>query len=90
MKNFNDLKFKPHPSGLGGKQAVMFFSNNYGVSVITGAQWYSTGNDSYEVAILEGSKEDYSLCYSTDITDDVIGYQTHSEVTDIMKQVQEL
>lgn len=87
MKTFKDLEFKKHPNfGIGGfrTQAEMKFENNYGVSVITGG--YGNESQPYEVAVLyEGG-----LCYTTHITDDVIGYLTASEVTKIMKQVQEL
>jgi hypothetical protein len=93
MKTFKDLKFEKHQLASGeiliyqdAKQATMNFENRYGVSVVFGNCFYSNGIDTYEVAILF---ED-SLCYTTHITDDVIGYQTKTEVSKIMKQVQEL
>lgn len=99
-KTFKDLKFKPH--GLAkdayilpafsrdrygnAKQAVMEFENDYGVSVLMGECFYSNGVDTYELGVLyEGG-----LTYNTDITDDVIGYITEEEVTEIMKRVQDI
>ena len=64
----------------------MDFENGYGISVIFGSMFYSNGIDTYEVGILK----DGILCYDTPITDDVIGYITADEVTDIMRKIQEL
>jgi len=87
MKTFKDLEFKPHSvQPQYDTQAEIEFDNGYGVSVITGKQAYSSINCPYEIAILYKG----SICYSTDITDDVIGYQTEADVTDVMRKVQEL
>lgn len=91
MKTFDDLEFDVHPArfsmfGKFSEQARMDFDNGYGVSVITGSGAYSDNEHPYEVAVMK----DGSLCYDTDITDDVIGYCDTQKVTDIMKQVQEL
>lgn len=69
----------------GGKQAVIFFPNGYGASVINHSFSYGT-----ELAILKGDKEKYDLCYDTPITDDVIGHigsadKLISLLTDISK-----
>lgn len=90
MKTFKHLKFKPHPANYpgcdDGTQARMDFPNGYGVSVITGSMFYSTPDTPYELAILKNGR----LCYDTPITDDVLGYLTKKEVTEVMKQVQNL
>jgi len=87
MKTFKDLEFKQHPSApYFNTQAEMKFDNGYGVSVITGKGAYSTETQPYEVAILFND----SICYSTSLTDDVLGYQDEDMVTEIMKRVQEL
>lgn len=98
MKTFEDLKFEPwcrmgkraevhYPKIYAdAKHAILNFPNGYGVSVLFGDVFYSNGIDSYEVGILK----DGVLCYSTPITDDVIGYVSKEGVTRIMKQVQEL
>ncbi len=90
MKEFKDLIFENKKNcfsyGMMGYIAKMYFPNNYGVSVISGGGAYTDKDNPYEIAILYNGK----LCYTTHITDDVIGYQTEEEVTEVMKQVQEL
>lgn len=87
IKTFNDLKFDIHSGGLMlGRQARMKFPNGYGVSVIIGRMFYSNGIDTYELAIFKGE----NICYDTPITNDVLGYLSKEEVTEIMKKVQEL
>lgn len=85
MKKFEDLIFKPHPHFNGGKHAIMDFENGYGVSVINGDGSYTSG-DTWEIGIRKNGK----LCYTTGITDDVLGYQTSDQVTEIMERVQSL
>lgn len=85
IKTFDDLKFYPHVIG-SGIQSVMYFDNGYGVSVVCGPLFYSNGVDTYELAILH----DGGIAYDTGITDDVMGYLSSSEVTDVMRKVQEL
>jgi hypothetical protein len=86
MKTFNDLKFKKdkHAKGV---QAYIYFANNYGASVIKNK--YSYGNELglYEVAVLN---KDRSIAYDTPITNDVIGYLTPQQVTDILNKIQTL
>lgn len=90
MKTFNDLKFKPHPNHEFDAQAVMFFDNGYGISVITGKYAYTNDENPYECAVLKGNKEKWIIAYDTPITNDVIGYCDKEQVTKIMKQIQEL
>lgn len=93
-KTFEDLKFQEliriykyeHP----GHQAVMFFENGYGVSVLLGEDFYSDGINTYEVAVIKGKANEWELCDDTPVTDDVLGYQTKEQVTEIMKEVQRL
>ncbi len=93
MKTFQDLVFERHtvaidtlPDYKDAKQAVLDFDNGYGISVIIGRCFYSNGIDTYEVAVMKEG----SICYSTPITDDVIGRLTTEQVTEVMKQIQEL
>jgi hypothetical protein len=93
--------FKPHPN-YEGQHGLLFFPNGYGISVVRfklpsptskdGFRYGSyTSNDSeYEVAVLKGDENDWDLCYTTEIGDDVIGHQIESEVDYIMYQIQEL
>lgn len=84
MKTFKNLVFKPHPIG-DGVQARMDFKNGYGVSVIKFNGSYGYPNF-WEVAVMYKG----SLTYDTPITDDVLGWQTEDDVTNVMKQVQQL
>ena len=103
MKTFSDLKFRPryterelqgymkvhislYNERKSAKQAVMKFDNGYSVSVVCGACFYSNGIDTYEVAVMHNG----CICYDTPITSNVIPYQTAEEVTEIMREIQEL
>jgi hypothetical protein len=89
MKTFEDLEFEQlnDPPYMVGKKSRMQFDNGYGVSVISHTHSYGGRNGLYEVAVLDS---DGNLTYETPVTNDVIGYLTEEDVTDIMKQVQEL
>lgn len=84
MKTFKDLEFKDH-SVQGGIIAQESFNNSYGVSVVRFNGAYADEN-TFEVAILKNG----NLCYTTEITDDVLGYQSESDINEVMKLVQEL
>jgi hypothetical protein len=84
MKTFKDLEFKP--SHYASKRAYLVFPNNYGISVIQGIGSYTSNDSEYEAAIMLNG----SLCYSTPITNDVIGHQSEAEISEIMKKIQEL
>ena len=95
MKTFDDLQFTKHHLAdnkilsdeyKDAKQARMDFDNGYGISVLFGRHFYSNGIDTYEVAVIKGG----TLCYDTNITDDVLGEQTKEMVTSIMAQIQNL
>lgn len=92
LKGFDDLEFngaaKRNPFVV--EQAIMFFPNGFGVSVIRGSMTHGGKDGKYELAILTGSPEDYELCYDTPITSDVLGYLTPDDVTSYMVKVQSL
>ena len=89
MKKFQDLPFFPINDApfMVGKKARMNFDNGFGVSVVSHSYSYGGGDGLYEVAVLDSNDE---LTYDTPVTNDVIGYLTEEEVSDVMKQVQEL
>jgi hypothetical protein len=89
---FTDLEFKRHPVLSGGDavQALHFFPNGYGVSVVRFPGSYGYAEGLYEVAVLEGSIDDYDLCYDTPITDDIMGHRDETDVEIIMEEVQAL
>jgi hypothetical protein len=88
MKAFKDLVFNPHPSDPNGDgiQARMEFDNGYGVSVICTPFSYGGRQGLYEMAVFH----DGELTYTTVLGDDVKGWLTEDEVTELLKQIQEL
>lgn len=82
MKTIKDIEFKPHSvgDGLAGK---IFFDNGYGVSVVRFKIY-----DRY--SSYTNNENEWEISYNTPITNDVMGYLSSDEVTNIMKQVQEL
>jgi hypothetical protein len=86
MKTFNDLKFKPHPMGSGIISRIKF-DNGYGASVVKGPHTYGGDKGLYELAVLDSNDD---LTYKTPITDDVEGYLTEEDVTNLLIQIQNL
>ena len=91
MKTFKDLTFKEHHLDSKGKKAEMYFPNGYGISVVRFkigmlASCTSSDNTDWEVAVLKENE----IYYTSEITDDVIGFQSNKEVTEIMKKIQKL
>ena len=62
------------------------FPNGYGASVLNST--YSHGGEAglYELAVLKDS----DICYSTPITNDVIGHLTAEEVTELLREIEVL
>ena len=87
---FEDLTFEKNPWM--GEHAFYMFDNYYGVSVIRGQYTYGGKKGLYELAVIHMGPNDKesTIVYNTPVTDDVIGYLTPEEVSDIMKQVSEL
>lgn len=90
MTSFSDLKFGPRASRLGGVQATIFFPNGYGASVICGQGSYGGDQGLYELAVAAGDAGNWSICYSTPITDDVVGYLSEARVTDLLTAIEAL
>jgi hypothetical protein len=89
--NFTDLKFESHPYYKDdGIQAVHFFPNGYGVSIVRFPGSYGFQDDLYEIAILKGTPDKYELCYDTFITEDVLGHQDETDINNILQEVQTL
>ena len=72
---------------LGGYYWEFMFPNGYGASVIKHRGSYGSEDDLFELAVL---KDGEGLCYSTPITDDVIGWLDNQEVLDLLKKISEL
>lgn len=95
MKTFKNLIFNKHWT-YEWVQAIEFFENWYWVSVVRFklTSWlygsYTDNEKEWELAILEWNNEDFHICYTTNITNDVLWHLTSSQVTNIMKKVQKL
>ena len=81
---FDDIDLKPYMSGVHGR---IIFDNGYGVSVIKHEYSYGGDKGFYELAVINSEGD---VLYDTPITDDVIGWLTSKDVTEIMIQVQDL
>jgi hypothetical protein len=86
MKTFNDLEFNELDSFYNGVQARVIFENGYGASVVKHDYSYGGKDGLYELAVIK----DDDLCYTTPVTNDVEGYLSEDEVTELLKQIQEL
>ena len=86
MKTFNDLEFKPHVS-MNGIMSRIEFENGYGASVVKGEYTYGGKDGLYELAVLGKDKK---LTYDTPVTDDVEGYLSETQVTDLLIKIQQL
>ena len=63
------------------------FENGYGASVIKHDYSYGGKPGMYEIAVLD-SKGDF--CYTTDITDDVVGYASKETVYESLDWIKSL
>lgn len=87
---YKNLKFGPHLNDPKGIHAKAFFPNGYGISVIKTNFSYGTEKGLFEVGVIKGTPEAWALCYTTPITDDVIGYCTPRKISSIIKKIQML
>jgi hypothetical protein len=84
---FKDLNFNEHPGHMGGKQAIVQFSNGYGASIVITPYSYGGDRGLYELAVFG---KDGHITYDTPITNDVLGYLTEIEVSETLKTIKEL
>ena len=63
------------------------FDNGYGASVVKHDGSYGGKQGLYEIAVLDSTGD---LCYSTPITDDVIGHATEDKVLDTLHRIKSL
>ena len=87
---FDNLDFKPRKHGIPGVQAITFFENGYGASVIKGYGTYGNDSGLYELAVLKITEDGWDLCYDSGITEDVEGYLSPEAVTIYLKQIKSL
>jgi hypothetical protein len=87
---FNDLVFEKHCNFPEGQQALVFFGNGYGASVVRFDGSYGYKEGKWELAVLAGNRKAYKVCYSTPITDDVIGYLDPDQVSVYLREIESL
>ena len=87
MKTFKDLQFNPHPNKMGGVQAIERFENGYGASIVCTPYTYGGKEGLYELAVIG---KDGHITYETPITNDVKGYLSEQDVTDVLIKIQQL
>ena len=91
QKTFNDLVFNPHANVPNGIQAKLDLGNNIEISVVSmkekdgeyGGLYGDASEGTYEVAVFRNND---MLPLSP--FDDVIGWQTEDEITELMSQLQ--
>jgi len=95
MKTFKDIKF--FPSMGGNLKSNTKFDNGFEISVIAGEFAYSTPRENsldpdffsaFEVAIFNDEGEFVTQDFFQDIEDDVMGWQSRSDINTIMMVVQ--
>jgi len=84
MKNFKELPSLPCHDGI---QYIYKAENGYGASIVQHQFSYGGKKGLWELAVL-GPNGD--ICYSTDITSDVVGHLTDEEVNELLEQIDAL
>lgn len=87
FKTFKDIGFEGMDSFYNGVRSNTMFDNGYGISVVRHRYSYGGPSGLYEIVVLD---KDGRITYRTPITQDVIGYLTSDDVSDIMVKIQEL
>jgi hypothetical protein len=70
----------------GGVQHVYAFPNGYGASVVKHDFSYGGKNGLWELAVLNGEE----LCYTSGITEDVIGHLSWKNVEETLSEIKQL
>ena len=72
---------------LDGDGYIYQFDNGYGASVVQHSSSYGGKQGLYEIAVLDSTGD---LCYSTPITDNVVGHATEETVLDTLHRIKML
>jgi len=91
------MKLIQHRHIFGGVQRLYYADNGYGASVVQHSASYGFNENLWELAVikwesspLEDNEANFLLVYDTPITDNVIGSLTKENVSEILKQIEEL
>ena len=77
-------------SVLQGAHYVFKFDNGYGASVIKHIGSFGYQDDLWELAVIMFDGDDWDLCYTTEISNDVIGWQTDEDIRVLLERIQSL
>ena len=83
--NFSQLQFENYV--LGGVISRFVFPNGFGCSVVQHPYSYGNKMELYELAVLDFKG---NLCYSTSITNEVIGYLNENDISVLMNRISNL
>jgi hypothetical protein len=76
---------------MNGIQATVEFKNNYGASVVRHSGSYGNKQGLYELAVTKYDGDgEWNLCFRTPLTNDVLGFLTEDDVTNYLKQIEQL
>ena len=94
-QELEDLKqYHDNMSGIGQHFEYRFrFPNNYGASVVKHQNSYGYEDDLFELAVLHfygENSDDSEITYSTDITEDVIGWLSSKKVRKYLRKIMSL
>ena len=86
--SFKNLPSKTiHETGI---QYLVFYPNGYGASIVQHKYSYGGDRGLWELAVIKGNDEEWDICYSTPITNDVEGHLTESEVDELLTKIEAL
>ena len=104
LKNYEMFKdFEHSPESIGWTsfdsediQHIFCFENGYGASVIKRHDGiffdgsYGNHQDLFELAVIKLENNEWDICYTTPLTNNVLGFLTNTEVLNYLKQIKEL
>lgn len=82
-KDFAEIESVMFQHTYGGRRAWLMFPNGYGASIICTSFSYGSETAPWEVAVM--TKD--GVCYSTPLTDDVIGHCTEADIVRICSEI---
>ena len=83
--------YDARPLESGAVQKLYRFANNYGASVVKGEHTYGGEEGLWELAVVRfKTNGDYSLDYTTPVTEDVEGHLSDDAVEELLNKIEAL